>query len=83
MKYEFRIQLLELKRDSDGEPFGGDPIVYESRATKKAAINYIKKGVQREDVWSGWVWGTNPNGEEFYRAYIYKGDADITDQTGW
>jgi hypothetical protein len=83
MKYTFSIELLELKLDKDGHPYGGDPIVSITRTTKKSAIAFIKKGVQRPDVLSGWVTGYNSNYDETFRCYIYKNDDDITDQTGW
>ena len=82
MKREFTTVLLELKRKEDGEEYSGDPIDYITRATKKAAINAAKKGVQRPDVMSAWVYEEGEM-DEPYRCYIYKGDADITDQTGW
>jgi len=82
MKRGFTIHLLELKRKQDGEEYGGDPIAYLTRATKKAAINAAIKGVQRPDVLSAWVYEEGEM-DEPYRCYIYKGDSEITDQTGW
>ena len=80
MKREFRIQLCELKRNENGSVYSGDPIVYATRSTKKAAIAFIKKGVQRADVLSGWI-DEDTERDNPYRAFIYKGDSEITDHT--
>jgi hypothetical protein len=82
MKRTFNIQLLKLMHGEKGNPYGGDPIVYETKHSKKAAIAFIKKGVKRNDVFSGWI-DEDTEDENPFRAFIYKGDADITDQTNW
>ena len=82
MAKRFSVELLRLLIDKDGNEYGGDPIASEWRASKKSAIAYIKRGVQRPDVISGWI-NEDSDRDEPFRAYIYKGDADITDQTGW
>ena len=82
MKKDFTVRLVELKRYDNGEAYGGDVIDYITRATKQGAINAAKKGVKRPEIMSAWV---EEEGEmdEPYRCYIYKGDSEITDQTGW
>lgn len=82
MAQRFGIQLLQLLVDKHGNEYSGDPIVTEWRASKKSAIAFLKKGIQRQDVISGWI-DEDTDRDEPFRAFMYKGDTDITDQTGW
>lgn len=82
MKTRFSVELVKLLIDKNGDPYGGDAIVSEWKASKKSAIAFIKRGVKRPDVISGWI-NEDCDKDYPYRAYIYKGDLEITDQTGW
>jgi hypothetical protein len=77
---EYVVHLVELITDASGSRANGETVHYISSKTKKAAINAAIKGVKRPDILSAWIYEESEN-DYPYKAYIYKGDKQITDTT--